>query len=275
MFSNSGSSPVTGPPCLAGRVGRSRSTCTGGSGRSAQDRAVVVVAQRERLGEGPVERDVLLAKYPIVCAGPWPRRSRRPLPAVPRPVLARPVMVQIRRCLRAGERGVVVERQQVAVGVARVGLVEDGPPAGELDRGRVGESADPRHRARNSGRSCGSPASGSRCAGCRAARFAAGRQASRSAPCAGPAEAPRPRARCRWPLLPRPAHGAGKPPTAAERGLRSPGLVWQGRSSRAAVVTECALPGYGDGAGYSRTDTGVSSWRPGLRRPGPAAWTGA
>ena len=110
---------------------------------------MVAVADRERLGQGEVVRDVLalvIAHYELgvnrAVGGDVRREPAVHQTAVPGPVLDGPGVA--RRGDRLGARQLRVEmpRQQVAVRVVGIGLVENRLPAGLDQDARVSEAAD-------------------------------------------------------------------------------------------------------------------------------------
>ena len=140
----------------------------------AEHRAVVAVADRERVGQGVVEGQLAAGEVAHgdravgVAVGRQVRGDERVhLPAVPAVVLAGPAVVDV--------VGVVpVLGRRVVLQVERLGVAGRGDPDAGLvavlvedrarERVRVGEARAPPTGCRSSGRSCGSPASGSRCA---------------------------------------------------------------------------------------------------------------
>ena len=118
-----------------------------------EHRAVVVVADGEVLGQREVERDVvaLQVAHRVGAVGAVRGQVRgQPvvhLPAVPGRMLHRPGVAGRRLGLGARRPGVQVERQQVAVGVLRVGLVEHRLAVRQRDGLRVGEPPHVRQRA--------------------------------------------------------------------------------------------------------------------------------
>ena len=137
---------VTGPPPVPSGIDHPGPHVQPVRVGRAEHRAVIVVADRERLGQRPVERDVGLGEiaHRERALGPHPLVH---LAVAPGLVLRRPGVVGARRGLRAGRLGVVVERGQVTLGVARVRLAEHRAAVRQPDRGRVGEAAHARHRA--------------------------------------------------------------------------------------------------------------------------------
>ena len=144
-----------------------------GPGRPEQ-RAVVVIAERERLGEREVERDVLalvvahhvpvvggavrdeVARDPVVVQRCRRRAGRRADRDVQRLVLEGPRVRRRRDRLRARALRVEMPRQQVAVWVVRVVLEEDRLALDRVKRRRgvgldqrvrIAEPGDPGERA--------------------------------------------------------------------------------------------------------------------------------
>ncbi len=114
--------------------------------RRALDRAEVLVAERERLGQRAVERDVVAVEVGgAVLAGLG--HEARVVPAGPLGVHAAPAVVVAGEVLAVDLLRVDVVRQQVpAVRAGRVGLLEHGAPVGEAQCRLVAEAAHPAHR---------------------------------------------------------------------------------------------------------------------------------
>ena len=118
-----------------------------GPGR-AEHRAVVAVADGERLGQRELERQVGARVVThdvraVLAVGLAVRRQPVVhLAAVPGVVLDLPGVRRRRDLLRVGRVRVQVERQHVAGRVLGVGLVEDGPAVGQLRGVRVTEPAN-------------------------------------------------------------------------------------------------------------------------------------
>jgi hypothetical protein len=120
----------------------------------AHYRAVVVVRQREGPGERPVEGDVFLG---VVAHGERPVRlavrgdvGHEPAvhrALIPGCVLFAPVVAEAGHGRGASGDGGHVPRLKVAVGVGRVGLLENRPAGGQPDRGGVVESPRAREGA--------------------------------------------------------------------------------------------------------------------------------
>src|SRR6202012_1674149 len=105
---------------------------------------------RECLGQRPVEGDVFLfvvahgeGAVGVAVGGEVGEQPAVHRALVPGGVLVAPVVRQGRDPGGAGGDGGHVPGLEVAVGVGRVGLLEDRPAGGQLDGGPVGESAGP------------------------------------------------------------------------------------------------------------------------------------